>query len=597
MILHPPNKAEAIAYVDGKGKFPGRYATVGFYGASENPPVYMHYKVGPLEVDDEDIKIVPMLGKDEVPYNKRPYDPAEAKEIIIFTLKQLEEMPNLLEDSFDNAKPFEDLTVMPNGPYTDKDGRRLSRITIGMRGLGDKDFDFFNILPLTLKLYHGGQNVSEWYTFDYYYLNQGPFTNATYLNAAFYWGMIDKVQIPKGSRQTIKELTFPRRDVYKPLRKNAELPSAKTYEPHGPRYTVSGHTVSWMGWTFSVITNQLRGPSVYNVKFKGERIVYENSLNEIVLVYSADGAGQDNMVYIDSMYGIGDIKRVIPGVDCPEYATLLNITKWDPYTSESIIVPGICIFEADGQEALWRHAGNTFTTGLSNKYLIARIPATVGNYDYIFDFSFHLDGKMQNLVTATGFIQGSFWNPLSSYFGNTTSESAFGYKVSSTAIGLIHDHTFGFKVDLDVIDEKNNFNLIHWKYGSINDLNMKLKINDSSYFIYNHTRYIELERLKKETGLKVDLINQKLWIVVNDKHKNSWGAPRGYRIVPMATGAQNLENDFPFMKDISFTNYHCAITKRKENELYVRPVHELVRDSDPNKPKRYLEGHDRWGGY
>jgi hypothetical protein len=61
-------------------------------------------------------------------------------------LADLKKMSDLLKHSFDINDVYQDITVMPNGPYNDGSGR-ISRFTLGLRGLGNKEFDFLNILP------------------------------------------------------------------------------------------------------------------------------------------------------------------------------------------------------------------------------------------------------------------------------------------------------------------------------------------------------------------------------------------------------------------------------------------------------------------
>lgn len=588
MFLHPPFKAAALKYLDLKGEFPGRYATAVVIRGNIEQKDYMQYKVGPLDGHPDDVTVRQLMKDGEVPYENRPYDNVEIGEIILFVLADLKKMSDLLKHSFDINDVYQDITVMPNGPYNDGSGR-ISRFTLGLRGLGNKEFDFLNILPFTGRLYHGGQNVSTWYTYDYFYVNQGPYSNVTNLLEAYFNGDFEYVRYPEGYKEHIVQATVPMRNVYLHPRPNSQFPGTSTYEPHGPRYTITGHSVNWMGWWFTISTSQHRGPAIFDVRFRGERIVYENSLNEIALVYSTDGNGQDNMVFLDSVYGLGESKRAIPRVDCPVYASYLNGTGWDPRGLRPVLMPTFCVFEVNAQEPLWRHKGEDVEGGLNNNYLVARYPTQVGNYDYIVDFQFYLDGRIKTTVSATGFIQGSFWNPSSDV------NTPFGYRVTNTLIGPIHDHTFGFKVDMDVAGKENDFQLVHWKYGHNTRAMMGNNSNMTdtpNYLFYNHTRFIEWEKLEKETGLNIDGENQKYWTIINRNKQNRNGVDRGYRIIPMATSAQNIPDDYPRMRELSFTKYHCAITKQKDNEQYLKPLYFPVANTSKNESslsQLYLE--------
>ncbi|KAL8292626.1 hypothetical protein RQP46_001238 [Phenoliferia psychrophenolica] len=63
----------------------------------------------------------------------------------------------------------------------------------------------------------------------------------------------------------------------------------------------------------------------------------------------------------------------------------------------------ICVFEHDSAKPLTRHTGEgRDEMGATKGYeLVVRSISTVGNYDYLFDYTFMLD------VSASGYLQGS----------------------------------------------------------------------------------------------------------------------------------------------------------------------------------------------
>ncbi|XP_056016591.1 amiloride-sensitive amine oxidase [copper-containing]-like isoform X1 [Ostrea edulis] len=592
MYLFPPNKTEALAYLDADGAFPGRYVTVMVVeGASEEPQL-MKYKVGPLEGDSENITAIPLLKPNEVPFSHRPYDAIETREVIITVMSELNRINPMMQESFDSRSPYIDMSIMPNGPFI-YNGERTSRWTAGLRGIGDKDFDFLNVVPLNGLVYHGGQDPSKWRVYNIFYLNQGPFNSVEDLYKAYKSTSLYKIQYPKGTRDLIKEVTFPKRRLSNPLRPNSHRTGTKTVEPTGPRYRMKGHDISWLGWEFSVTTSQHRGPAVFNVKFRGERVVYENALNDIGLLYSADGSGQDNIFYTDSTFGLGASKVAISEIDCPSHAAYIKSVMWNPVAMRGSERLTICIFEMDAQEPLYRHKGDDIEVGMRNRYLVARYPTQLGNYDYLIDFQFHLDGKIVTTATATGFIQASYLNTLSDFYNpKDPGRTPFGYRVSNDIIGPIHDHTFSFKVDLDVVSEKNDFELIHWKYGNVMDALRTVKKENMkypNYFFHNQTRFVEWEHVQNETVLDIDSKHPKFWTFLNNNVKNFWKVSRGYRLVPMHSGTQNIENDHPDAKHLSFTQHHLTVTKRKENEQYVKPIYNPADTKDPEPSRKYVD--------
>ncbi|KAH3788170.1 hypothetical protein DPMN_166302 [Dreissena polymorpha] len=324
------------------------------------------------------------------------------------------------------------------------------------------------------------------------------------------------------------------RDNRKPLRDQANKHGPRTYYPTGPTYKIDGTNVKWMDWNFDISGGQIRGPALFDVKFKGERILYELAVNDIALNYATDSHSQNNIIYADATYGImgGDTPgTVIKDIDCPKHGSVLQTSFWLTATQRAYNMSSICVYEADGKSALWRHAGMGFEAGLRNR------PVVIGNYDHTFEFHFFLDGKIFNYVRASGFIQASFWERDDPKWPDKT-RSSFGYKVSDYMSGPIHDHMFGFKVDFDLIDRNNSFQLVNWKAGpilkAIRTQNASIPAAPE-YFIYNETRYIDWERVQTERAITKQA-HQQFMFVVNTREKNKWGVERGYVIEPLATG-------------------------------------------------------------
>ena len=356
--------------------------------------------------------------------------------------------------------------------------------------------------------------------------------------AAYNDGSIRKVNVTKDYRDTLIKRIFPSRDTSKKYRRYSKREGPKTYRPSGPRYDIDGTNVKWMDWSFDISGDQVHGPALFNIKFQNERVIYELAVNDIALNYAMDSHAQHNIIYADATYGImgGETQTtVMKGVDCPEYGTVLNTTFWSHITQSAHDMKTVCIYEADAQSALWRHVGYAFEAGLRNRYLAVVVPVVIGNYDYTFEFHFYLDGKVYTYAKASGYIQSSFWdehNPNT----NDRTRDAFGYRLSDYQTGPVHDHMFGFKVDMDIIDDKNTMQIVNWKAGPVLEaLQTRVNITQRpSYFLYNETRYIDWETITQEQALTEE--NQQFWLVVNEKQKNKWGVERGYQIAPLATG-------------------------------------------------------------
>lgn len=126
----------------------------------------------------------------------------------------------------------------------------------------------------------------------------------------YFDGTLAKVVVPESHYDEIQTSSFPLQREDQPDRAFMEKPGPKLYMPEGPRYRVSGRTVHWMDWSFHAGYNFRAGPVFKNFMFKGERIAYEVTLNEIGLIYSANDPIGANVNFLDSNFGNGEYREV-----------------------------------------------------------------------------------------------------------------------------------------------------------------------------------------------------------------------------------------------------------------------------------------------
>jgi Cu2+-containing amine oxidase len=122
--------------------------------------------------------------------------------------------------------------------------------------------------------------------------------------------VLNKVDISISHYEEIQKSSFPQKRPEYGDRALSEKPGPRTYMPEGPRYTVSGRTIKWMGWSFHAGYNFRAGPDFRNLMFKGDRIAYEVSLNEIGLLYAANDPVGANVNFLDSNFGNGEYREV-----------------------------------------------------------------------------------------------------------------------------------------------------------------------------------------------------------------------------------------------------------------------------------------------
>lgn len=165
--------------------------------------------------------------------------------------------------------------------------------------------------------------------------------------------------------------------------------------------------------------------------------------------YSGADPHQAGTVWLDRAFGMGgNVREVILGYDCPHHALLLNATVHE--MGSTTRQNAICVYEREAGRPLSRHTGRGKNEmGAVKGYeLVVRTISTVGNYDYIFDNVFGLDGTIEVRVSASGYLQGGVWND---------EQSPYGHKLQTGSMGSLHDHIINYKIDFDVLGVNNSF--------------------------------------------------------------------------------------------------------------------------------------------
>ncbi|XP_060571416.1 retina-specific copper amine oxidase-like [Ruditapes philippinarum] len=519
MYLYPVIKAEALNHLDKKMPFPGRFAKVHVYRPTHDPPDVMEYKVGPLNVSFQDMTVKKLLNDGDVHFNRRPYDVLESSKLYEKIKVEIKAIASLLYESFDGMNVSKDTSQeLSYQPTLDINDRTSGMVLVSNTGRPDT----LRLLPVSCTI----QTSGDWFPFQ---------KTASDMQEAFDQMILRKIHFPKMHRESHKGDFLRVRNTSLPSRDLSDIPPPRTYEPEGPRIFKKGG-------------NALRN--------------YQLS-QDITLLYSSQTNGHGPPVLSDTFFLIGDYNRPIYDVDCPKRSSILNATTF--FAGSPIDMNAICVFEADGQRPLWRHGSR----GLADHYLVVRAPISVGNYDYVFEWNFHLDGRLKTKLTASGYLFGAFYDPDDPMVAVDKSFTPFGYRLAEYLLGPIHDHTFSFKIDLDIFGTKNSFETVKWKAGSTTDA-FRSESNISrkpGYILFNQTRYVNSEILKHENSFILDTKNPKVWAVVNENKINAWGAKKGYRVIPHSKYAENFDSHM-MLHVWDHLKYQLAVTKRKESEQY-----------------------------
>lgn len=556
-----PNKTDALAYLDGNGPAPVRNARVGIFHGASDEPYAQAYMVGPLPVSNE-TTIEPL----EYLYNKgdgrMPNVNADQIEGYGFYLSFLATLADITQDLLGvTIAGAENDTGLTAGLdiLRREDDKFID--WIGIFVAPTNGFDDGTLLPagMWLKFDMTGRDASQWSNIGVLY-NDIFYDTAEEFRAA--WEQPDFVKLTKArdgpfgwtSRQG-DELPFD------------TLPAPNDVSPT-KRYAIDEDNkyVKWMDFGFYLAFDRDVGLKFYDVKYKEERIIFELAMQEASAHYAGNDPIQSNTAYLDTYYGVGAAaSSLVPGWDCPAFATYLDTVTHE--NSYSMPHPGsICIFEQDAGYPLARHTTYGYMTVTKNVQLVVRWLATVGNYDYLFDYVFSLDGTIEVKVRASGYIQAAYY----------AHNEDYGYHIHDALSGSMHDHVINWKVDFDVNGTANSLEKVEFvphtdTYSWSKEPRNTMKIKRS--FVGN----------EDEAKLNWGANSATSYVVVNKDSTNEFGEYRGYKISPNLGSPVYLtvQNSSNLQRNSAFAEHNLYAVRQKDTEPKSVSAWNTMDSSDP----------------
>lgn len=346
-----------------------------------------------------------------------------------------------------------------------------------------------------------------------------------------------------------------------PAPRDVPSPIAVT-QPGGPGYDVDGHWISWQNWRFHLRADQRVGPVLSLVTYEDgddvRSVLYQASLSEIFVPYSDPSFHWYHRNFIDAgeFAASGLMKPLVPGADCPAYASyfsaLISDQSGHPETRPNIY----CVFERESGDPSWRHRSGELDIALKRD-LVIRSVAVIGNYDYIFDWVLHQDGSIHVGVGATGIVEAKTVKSRDARSG--TDDDAYGRFVDDHIVGVNHDHYFAFRLDLDVDGTRNNF--------VVDRLVTEILPPESPRrSVWKREAWQPSTEL--EARLKIHHDAPALWRFLSTSRTTRLGYPTSYQIRPgMTAGVLLSEDDYP-RRRAGFIDYHLWVTPYDRDELY-----------------------------
>lgn len=553
--LQQPAKDKALDFLDNENTpKPERAARVVIYNGGKRNPDVTEYLVSPAA---KPAQLKETKGPGQIypiPFNTRAPDgkEGEATEHIVKNFSK--QVHNLMRESYDGYTYADcaDRCLTWSNSAPGEFGKRGSWIWF-MR-----DLQGFYLQPVGLEFYLNtqGSDVSLWKVEKVFYFNTS-FDTVEDLIDAYDNGSLHKVFLPAPSHSSDSPLfsSVFRRGKPQPPK---PLRPPQLAEPDGKRYTVSGHHVEYMKWSFDFRSRSSSGLQLFDIRFDGQRIVYELSLQEAAAFYSGWSPMQMQTDYLDNAWGMGSSKfELVPGVDCPYTATFFDTMHFVSATNPAKYRNSICLFEIDLGLPLRRHFDNNFDGGFNfyggmpGSALVLRSISTAYNYDYIYDYLFYPNGLVEVRVSMTGYVQATYW---------TSNEAPYGNEIHQGVAGTIHDHLINYKVDLDIGGRKNSYETID------------IKIENITNPWFPQARRVQkvlsrsLKKTEQEAIYRQNFDHPKYLNFFSEKNVNKMGVNRGYRIHIRDMMKQMYPKAWSLVRGAGWTRNQMTVTKRKEGE-------------------------------
>ncbi|CDP09892.1 unnamed protein product [Coffea canephora] len=255
-------------------------------------------------------------------------------------------------------------------------------------------------------------------------------------------------------------------------------------------------------------------------------------------------------------FGLGAMAlALVPLNDCPRYSYYLDgvfvYADGRPYIQPNMI----CIFEKYAGDIDWRHSeppvnGFDHNQARPRITVVARMAASVGNYDYIFDWEFQMDGLIRVQVSLSGMlmVKGTPYENPNQVPSNVEMSTPL---VSENVLGVVHDHFITFHLDMDIDSSNNSFvNINLVKEENLGGQSPRKSILKAKR---------QVAKNEEDARIKLKLYDPSEFHFINPSRFSRLGKPTGYKLVPRATAASLLDLDDPPQLRAAFTNNQVPV--------------------------------------
>nr|XP_057916337.1 amiloride-sensitive amine oxidase [copper-containing] isoform X2 [Doryrhamphus excisus] len=568
MELHVPKKHEALRALDRGQAKPPRQARVIVQFGNQTKPNITEFIVSPLP-SPKSHEVKRFKGGRHIRFESRPISTTEYYHLGVIIQKVATKAKNILSETtggFILAANCTDrcLTFVDISPRGLASGERRTWIMLV------KNVEGHYIQPIGFEflINHKDRDPNKW-TVEKLWYSSMYFDSLEDLIEKYDSGTVEKVTLPHHDDDDQYSTFNPRGSTNTPT----NIHGPKLVEPQGHRYHIDGNFIEYAGWSFAYRVSSTIGPQVFDVRFNGERIAYEISLQEAIAFYGGDTPAAMQTKYIDAGWLMGaESFELAPGIDCPEIATFVDLYHFFDTDKPVRFKNALCIFEMNTELPLRRHFDSDFKEkyrfygGLESTTLVVRTTSTVYNYDYIWDFIFYLNGAMEVKVSATGYIHATFF---------TTKGLQYGSKVYNYVLGNLHTHLIHYKVDLDIAGRENSFQSMDLKF-----VNFTNPWSPKDVIVQSKLHWTE-HKTERSAAFRFGKKFPRYVHFYNPNEKNKWGHHRGYRIQMNSHGDSVLPRGWREENGITWSRYPLAVTRHKDSEATSSSIY---NQNDPWEP-------------
>ena len=325
-------------------------------------------------------------------------------------------------------------------------------------------------------------------------------------------------------------------------------------QPDGPSFRIDGRQVRWLGWTFRVGYSPREGLILHQIGHRdGDRvrpIIYRMCLDDIYVPYALPDVKWEWRNAMDiAEYNIGQyVEPLRPGVDVPDNAVFFDeYLAGDRSVHGSYALPNaVAIYERDAG-SLWDRTdpASYDRDARFARELVVTASNVIGNYTYITEYVFRMDGGIDVRVGATGTL-------LTRGVDSVAEGDDHGTWVAPHIGAPIHQHFFNFRIDFDVDGTANRL--------------VEQDIRPESSPAGNAFA-IERTMVETEQARDADPSRQRRWMI-EGLDAGPDGRVGAYMLMPGDTMPAYSSPDFPPLHHAPFAQHALWVSRYRDGELY-----------------------------